>query len=370
MTGYCIFLVIYALLFICYNFIILFTIRKGKNQDSPLPLYLTNLPKISILVAAKNEEETILRCLTSLSLLDYPVDKFEVLVGNDDSSDTTGQVVGAFIKDHPNFKLIDIKKTLGKARAKANVLAHLAHEALGEYFFVTDADIAVEPAWARSLLPYCHGGVGLVSGSTVIQGQSLFAKFQNLEWVYNFGLIEVSQKLGYPVTAVGNNMVVSREAYFSVGGYENIPFSITEDYQLFKELRAKGWSTLNMLQPNTVNFSLPMHSIPSLLAQRKRWMHGAIHVHITPGLFLVLQALYIPTLILGAYVAPLWTLAFVNIKIGMQFYFIREALKKAGLPLVSFSFHLVYEAYHAIIDLSTLLYFLVPTKVVWKGRKY
>jgi glycosyltransferase involved in cell wall biosynthesis len=90
--------------------------------------------------------------------LSFPASDLEVLIGNDDSEDRTALLVEEFIKDKPNFRQFHIRHTIGLARGKANVLAQLAMQAEGEYFFITDADIEVPPTGYRACLP----GIGIL----------------------------------------------------------------------------------------------------------------------------------------------------------------------------------------------------------------
>ncbi|MFT5914913.1 MAG: glycosyltransferase involved in cell wall biosynthesis, partial [Bacteroidia bacterium] len=88
-------------------------------------------PFVSILVAARNEQENIGVCLQALDQINYPNDCYEVWIGNDDSEDKTEEIVQKFITDKPNFHLLNITSTIGNAKGKANVLAQLAPNAKG-----------------------------------------------------------------------------------------------------------------------------------------------------------------------------------------------------------------------------------------------
>ena len=78
----------------------------------------TRYPKVSILLAARNEEELIIRSLESISNLKYPKEKIEILIGNDASTDKTAQLVENFILNKPEFTLYSIDKTVGKGRGR------------------------------------------------------------------------------------------------------------------------------------------------------------------------------------------------------------------------------------------------------------
>ena len=122
--------------------------RAGAPAPVPLP---APLPRISIFIAARNEEAALPRCLASVRALSYPAHLLEVLVGDDASTDRTRAVTEAAMQGFAgHFQVVTITDTLGQARGKANVLAHLAHLATTDYWLLTDADIAVPPTWVAA----------------------------------------------------------------------------------------------------------------------------------------------------------------------------------------------------------------------------
>lgn len=93
-------------------------------------------PKVSVLVAARNEEMAIPALLNSLSNLYYPVEKLEILIADDQSEDQTPQLAADWVKEGINRKLISIqtdKKSRSKKNGKANALAILSEHASGEF---------------------------------------------------------------------------------------------------------------------------------------------------------------------------------------------------------------------------------------------
>ena len=77
-----VYFIVYFSIFLGLLYLLVFN-RKSYTSK------LTKYPKISILIAARNEEHSIERCLAAIDALDYPKDKMEVLVGNDASTDNT-----------------------------------------------------------------------------------------------------------------------------------------------------------------------------------------------------------------------------------------------------------------------------------------
>src|SRR5690606_8145556 len=199
-----------------------------------------------ILIAARNEENTIIRCLKAIEKLDYPPELIEVLIGDDASTDQTFKVIADYIAGKPNFRLISITSKLGQAKGKANVLAHLTRQATSGFFFITDADVAVSPGWINAMLSAQKSGAGIVTGITAVCGNQLSERMQRLDWLNSLGLIQVVSDLNLPVSTMGNNMLITREAYESTGGYENIKFSVTEDIALFREVLKRGFGFKNL----------------------------------------------------------------------------------------------------------------------------
>jgi len=87
--------VLYFLLFLALLALLVFNRKHYAAQ-------LTHYPRVSILIAARNEERYILHCLRAIERLDYPKEQLEVLVGDDGSTDKTRALVEDFIRDKPS----------------------------------------------------------------------------------------------------------------------------------------------------------------------------------------------------------------------------------------------------------------------------
>jgi cellulose synthase/poly-beta-1,6-N-acetylglucosamine synthase-like glycosyltransferase len=324
----------------------------------------------SILIAARNEEDTILRCLQAIERLNYPPDRYEVLIGNDQSEDKTGLIIENFIRDKPQFRLFTITERLGKQAGKANVLAQLARQAQGRILLFTDADCEVSPDWVSGMLrPFEQDKIGILTGCTQILGQNWFEQLQAVDWFYGQYLIKQFASLNIPVTAMGNNMAVRRTAYDAVGGYENLPFTVVEDYQVFTEIIQHRFSFGHLFNREVLATTRPLPDWKSWLQQRKRWMIGALQLPVYfVGLFL-LQLVYYPILIVLAFwyptvAATIWGIKFV-VQSGQLLWILNRFRRWDLLP------HLIgYEFYVHIGYLISLVYYLLPTKLVWKGRTY
>lgn len=327
-------------------------------------------PRVSILIAARNEEHTILRCLQAIEALAYPKDMIEVLIGDDASTDNTRAVVDRFISGKPNYTCVAITHTLGKAKGKANVLAHLAKLATTDYFFYTDADIAVPPYWVKAMLGALTHKTGIVTGITTITENSLFARLQAMDWLYALGLVQVVSDLGLPVTAMGNNMLLRREAYEQVGGFESIDFTITEDIAIFNEVLKLGWGFKNVYAPEVLALSTPAATFGLYLHQRKRWMRGSMHLPLYMAVIFILHSAYYPVLLpFFTYTSVSIMLAVFAFKLLLQSAYLYTCLHRLGRKVQWYMYPL-FEIYLVVSSIILILYFFLPIKTVWKGRKY
>ncbi len=326
-------------------------------------------PSISVLIAARNEEATILDCLRAISQLDYPFQSVEVLIGNDQSTDATRSVVTDFIRDKPGFRLYDIQQQTAGLPGKANVLAQLARQATGQLLFFTDADTQVPPGWLTEMSRQCAGKVGIVTGVTLPEGPTLFHKLQTIDWLYNLTLTHLVSSMGVPITAMGNNMAVSREAYEAIGGYESLPFSVVEDYILFRAIIGQGYGFKNLLNEQVLARTKPVDTLREFLHQRKRWMRGATALPAWMVISLYGQYLVGPLLLLLGFFQPVLAIALYLTRLFIQTMTISFGISRLRQTQL-WPYALLFEAYQLLIGPLSVVFYLLPTPIDWKGRRY
>jgi cellulose synthase/poly-beta-1,6-N-acetylglucosamine synthase-like glycosyltransferase len=172
-----------------------------------------------------------------------------------------------------------------------------------------------------------------------------------------------------PITGMGNNMAVTRVAYFKIGGYEQIGFSIVEDYTLFMSIVGAGYGFRMAYKPEVISISEPMNSFSELLGQRKRWMLGIMQSFWFTRLSLFVSSLIVPVLLFTSIFYP------INILAGITQYY----LLVTGISLLSITILRQYDLWKAAllfwfymvtIGLIMLINYYLPGKTVWKGREY
>ncbi len=234
------------------------------NHKGPKKYPLSALPKISVLVAFRNEEKNIFSCCEALSKLDYPEDKLEILMLNDQSTDKSSELVQDYVNGKDSFHLINIENELNDLKAKMNVLAQGIKISKGEFVFITDADCAPSPGWIKTTLQYFDPQIGLISGFTILTEEKAkyFSLLQTIDWIFLQGLAYSSSNSNRPITVMGNNLSFRRSIYDQVGGFESIGFSVTEDHALMKAVLENTNQTVKYIRDKEATiFSLPVANI-------------------------------------------------------------------------------------------------------------
>jgi len=139
----------------------------------------------------------------------------------------------------------------------------------GEIILTTDADCIVNPLWAKTIASYYVGNVGVVNGFTSQFVNGSFSGMQAIDFVYLLFIAAGTINLGKPVSCIGNNMSFRKKAYEETDGFENLPFSVTEDFLLLNSIhKLKKYEVLYPLDINSLIVSKPATNLRELFNQR------------------------------------------------------------------------------------------------------
>jgi len=175
---------------------------------------------ISVIIAARNEEDRILPCLQNLENLNYPQDKFEIIFVDDCSNDDTPNIIDKFCKNHKNWQLIRIEEKSKKIRGKKNALLNGINQSKGEIIFTTDADCVVPPNWLREMVNYFEPKVAMVIGhSPITQKPGLYQRILQFDNLFSVIAASAPTKLGNPISSIGRNLAYRKSAYVDVGSF-------------------------------------------------------------------------------------------------------------------------------------------------------
>jgi cellulose synthase/poly-beta-1,6-N-acetylglucosamine synthase-like glycosyltransferase len=357
------------LIFLCGYFIqsVLFII--GINKKFP-KLNDEELPKATVVVAVRNEEKNILRCLAALDKLVYPENKLEIIISDGHSTDSTLEVVDNFIKDKKRFRRITANPEKENLKGKANAIDSAIKISEGEIILTTDADCEVDPFWVKTICSYYKDDVGIVNGFTTQTAYNGFSGMQAIDFVYLLIVAAGTINLGKPISCIGNNMSYRKRAYIETGGYEKLPFSVTEDFNLLMAISRLGsYRIIFPLDKNALVTSLPCKSFNELYHQKKRWGVGGLGVPLRGfvvmafGLIVNLCVLLTPL-----FFSPVWLYLSV-FKLAIDLFVLFPVHSRLGIK-EHLKYFVQFELYFILYLLILPIIVLSSRKVVWKGKEY
>ena len=237
-------------------------------------------PIVSIMVPAHNEGKVIYKTVRSLLLLNYPNDKYEIIVINDNSSDNTYDELLKVKEEFKaeNLKILNTDKITG-GKGKSNAL-NLGYElSKGEYIAIYDADNTTEKNALRYLITtiLSNDKLGAVIGKfrTRNRDRNLLTKFINIEtlsfqWMSQAGRWQLLNLCTIP----GTNFVIRKSVLEELGGWDTK--AISEDTEISFRLYKLGYKIAFM--PKAVTWEQEPETIKVWFKQRTRWAKGNIYV--------------------------------------------------------------------------------------------
>ena len=243
----------------------------GRNERVPVAYEESELPFVSVVVAAFCEEAVIDATLESLLALDYPA--YEVVVVDDGSPDRTAQLVRRRMAHDRRLRLIEKRVNEGKAMALNDAIPVTR----GEIVVVVDADIRPRPDVLRHMVPHFrHGRVAAVAGNPqVTNTRSLLAKVQATEFASIVSVLRRAQRVwGRILTVSGAICAFRKSAMVDVGLFD--PDKVTEDIALTWKLQRRFYDV--RYEPRAVVAMQVPETFGALWKQRKRWAKGLAQV--------------------------------------------------------------------------------------------
>ncbi|MGK7913974.1 MAG: glycosyltransferase family 2 protein [Prochloraceae cyanobacterium] len=246
----------------------------AKPQPPSQPLsddILANAPFVSLLVAAKNEEAVISNLVRMLCDLDYPADKYEVWVINDNSTDQTPAILNKLTQEYDRLKVLH--RGVGATGGKSGALNQVLPLTKGEIIGVFDADAQVSRDLLQQMLPlFGPENMGAVQVRKAISNASLnfWTRGQMAEMALDSYLQQQRTALEGIGELRGNGQFVRRYALERCGGWNEQ--TITDDLDLTIRLHLDGWNIGFLQFPAVEEEGVTQAS--GLWHQRNRWSEG------------------------------------------------------------------------------------------------
>lgn len=276
---------------------------------------IKNIVKVSVLIAARNEEKNIFKLLQSLYNQTFPKEFFEVIIVDDHSVDNTRKYIEEFINNH---KDINIKLLKAESEGKKKAISQALHNAENELIMVTDADCELNSLWIESIVGFYQDKKCKMILAPVLlsPANNLFEKMQVLEHLSLIASTAGSASIGVPVMCNGANMAYEREAALEVEKLRH-DFNIESGDDMFLlEQFVKKYGHKNVkffLEKTVIVKTKTCKTIKEFLRQRRRWVSKSKSYTnckiILTALVVLFFNLSIVSLLLSAFFIPaLWSL--------------------------------------------------------------
>lgn len=351
------------------------------SQKHPSKSEPNVLPKTAVLIAMRNEQNSIAACLHSLSDQNYPADLYDVFVLDDGSTDRSVEIAQEIIQEHANFHLLEIREEKDGLKGKMNALAQALNQVDHEIILITDADCIVPSDWMRTHVSYFAKDTGMVGGLTSLTPPagieipgykaSFFGKIQTLDWLYLQTIAAASSHVGKPITILGNNFSFRKKMYDEIGGFKKLGFSVTEDYLLMRTmLKETGWRVRHTIDAANAVYSKPVKNLAAFFRQRLRWTRGGRSArpwaYFITGLSLATHLVIVTVFFLQNW--KLSAAAGIGLILGMDYFIVKRGLRIIGLERLRSSF-LPFEIFYIFYLILFSIVTFIPQKINWKGRK-
>jgi len=361
--------VVYSFLYLAVTTAVaLGSVRIGGSEEPD------ELPRVSVVVCARNEEAAIGECMESLAAQDYPQDRLEIICVDDESEDGTREILDGIEEKYPFVKILSTENVPRDIPGKQRPLSYGIDHATGEFVCVTDADCTHSRGWIKAHIAAYNDKVGMAGSITTVgrMYKGLFARLQASELSSKLAVAMGAAGLGRPVTLMGNNLSFRKEAYDAFGGLKKIKPHIVEDMAMMNAIVERtdykiGW----VGHPDGVVSTKPETTFNDLLNQRQRWITELTRLSINGKVLMTVEILMATTFFVSLFLIP-WNPApaIISGMIWLSGYiFILSAAPGARFMdyLMIPGFILFQLTYSIPLGYRMLL---GNKTVVWKGRVY
>ena len=353
-------------------------------------------PRVSIIVPARNEAESIEQALTTLLALDY--DNYEVIVVNDRSTDSTGKILERIARcqnqnhpvdklragcvseaatrmAHPTLKVVHHTELPAGWLGKTHAMWTAANQASGDWLLFTDADVLFKPDSLRRALAYAESVPAdhvVLFPQMIMKRPGEYMMIAFFQTMFMFG--HRPWKVADPSTddhmGVGAFNLVRRRVYDAVGTYAALRMEVLDDMKLGKVVKQAGFAQRNVFGGDLISL---------------RWAKGAMGIvnNLTKNFFAVLSFQWWRTVIsavglaflnfgpfLGIFLAQGWARAPYAAALASMFAIYVGMSWRSAVPPYYFLLHPVSTMLFIYTLLRSMFLTLWNDGIEWRGTKY
>ncbi len=311
--------VISILLFIAYGVLIIYFYVSWKSIPLSVARETEHKINFSIIIPARNEEKNIGRLLDAITAQDYPAQRFEVIVVDDESEDATAAVVSAYA----NARLIRLPATKINSRKKRALTTGIA-SAIHEYIITTDADCEPPSGWLAAIASIItRENPVLVAAPVVIEcNSSLVQVFQCMDFMVLQGITGAAVHKRFLSMCNGANLIYRKDAFHEVNGFEGIDnIASGDDMLLMHKIRNRYPQRLSYLKSHdAIVKTAAVATWKEFFRQRIRWASKAT-VYEDKRIIFILALVYLFNLsFVTLFIAGWWYWHLWLVMLGLAFF--------------------------------------------------
>lgn len=253
-------------LYFAVFWLLVFLIKHDDKHEKGL----AETPFVTITIPAYNEQASLSGTVQSVLALQYPKEKYELLIVDDGSTDQTAAIAQKIIQENPAFTIQLIsQRNQGKGAGLNNALRH----AKGEFFVCLDADSFVAPEALLKMLPHFSDDhvAAVLPALKVHNPKNTLERLQWYEYIINMFYKELMGKLNCVHVTPGPFSVYRTETLREIGYFDEN--NITEDLEIALRLQSYNYKIIQLMDPEVL--TIGPSTIKELYTQRNRWFKGA-----------------------------------------------------------------------------------------------
>jgi poly-beta-1,6-N-acetyl-D-glucosamine synthase len=248
---------------------------RWVHQDAPASASDDSNTPVSIIICARNEAPNLRQFLPSILAQRYDPD-WEVVVVDDDSTDDTRSVIETFQRTNNNLRYVHVphKTNAGKKHA----LAQGIEAARYEWLALTDADCQPASAdWLRTMMAERRADTQIVLGYAPLDAaQTWLGAWTRYETIYVALQYAAMAHFGWPYMGVGRNLLIMKQLYRKVGGFEQHLHLASGDDDLLVNATANGKNTVICFRPVAYVHSAAKSNWAAWIRQKNRHLSAGL----------------------------------------------------------------------------------------------
>lgn len=258
---------------VVYVILVFYMLRGWMQIPYFKPQQTTVHTPISVLIAARNEEDNIARTLNCIVNQDFPKELLQIIVVDDHSTDNTAAIVASYASRGVTLLQLNEGDKLNSYKKLA--ISRAIAQASGEIIVTTDADCRMGTNWLRTVVSYFEETEAYMVSSPVAYSEekSYFERLQTLEFLYLIGLGAAGIGNKNPTTCNGANLAYRRDLFYEMGGFNGIDNLASGDDELFLHKVAEKYAEKIGFckSKDAIVYTDAKATLSGFISQRRRW---------------------------------------------------------------------------------------------------